>query len=110
MPEYTYRCENCDIQFDIHQHFSDDPLIVCPECSEEALRKIYRPARIMFKGKGFYVTDNRSSSRQNYLNKGNEEGASESDDSNASKNGSGKEDKPAETKKKTESKPAAEKE
>ena len=34
----------------------------CPECSEEALRKVYLPVGIVFKGSGFYATDNRSPS------------------------------------------------
>jgi putative FmdB family regulatory protein len=76
MPEYTYRCENCGIQFDIHQTFDDEPLTTCPECSEASLRKIYRPTRIVFKGKGFYATDHRSSSRTSYLNKGSEDSSS----------------------------------
>lgn len=62
MPVYTYRCENCGIQFDRKQKFSDDPLTVCPECGTETLRKVYLPVGIVFKGSGFYATDNRSPS------------------------------------------------
>ena len=62
MPIYTYRCENCGIQFDKHQKFSDQPLTHCPECSKNALRKVYQPVGIVFKGSGFYATDNRSPS------------------------------------------------
>ena len=62
MPTYTYRCENCGVQFDRRQKFADDPLTVCPECEEEALRKVYLPVGIVFKGSGFYATDNRSAS------------------------------------------------
>ncbi|MBT3389197.1 MAG: zinc ribbon domain-containing protein [Chloroflexi bacterium] len=62
MPTYTYRCENCGVQFDRRQKFSDDPLKICPECEEEALRKVYLPVGIVFKGSGFYATDNRSAS------------------------------------------------
>lgn len=63
MPTHTYLCENCGHEFDQHQKFSDKSLIKCPECSKNALRKVYKPARIVFKGSGFYVTDNRSKSR-----------------------------------------------
>jgi putative FmdB family regulatory protein len=58
-----YRCGNCGFQFEHRQKFSDDPLEVCPECEESALRKVYLPVGIVFKGSGFYSTDNRSSSR-----------------------------------------------
>ncbi len=62
MPIYTYRCKNCGIQFDRRQKFEDAPLIVCPDCEEETLRKVYQPVGILFKGSGFYSTDNRSPS------------------------------------------------
>jgi putative FmdB family regulatory protein len=62
MPIYTYRCENCGVQFDRRQKFSDEPLQVCPECQTETLRKVYLPVGIVFKGSGFYATDNRSPS------------------------------------------------
>ena len=62
MPIYTYRCENCGIQFERHQKFSDAPLTRCPECSKKALRKVYLPVGIVYKGSGFYSTDHRSPS------------------------------------------------
>lgn len=62
MPIYTYRCDNCGVQFDRRQKFSDEPLKVCPECQTETLRKVYLPVGIVFKGSGFYATDNRSPS------------------------------------------------
>jgi len=62
MPIYTYRCENCGIQFDRRQKFEDVSLTVCPECEEKTLRKVFQPVGILFKGSGFYATDNRSPS------------------------------------------------
>ncbi len=62
MPIYTYRCELCGEQFERNQRFSDPPLTWCPDCGKKALRKVYSPVGIVFKGSGFYVTDNRSSS------------------------------------------------
>ena len=62
MPIYTYRCDSCGVQFDRRQKFSDEPLKVCPECQTETLRKVYLPVGIVFKGSGFYATDNRSPS------------------------------------------------
>jgi putative FmdB family regulatory protein len=55
MPVYTYRCENCGVQFERHQSFSDAPLKTCPECRKKT-------TRIIFKGSGFYATDHKSSS------------------------------------------------
>ena len=62
MPIYTYQCENCGVRFERQQSFSDPVLKKCPECLEEALRKVYTPVGIVFKGSGFYSTDNRSPS------------------------------------------------
>lgn len=62
MPIYTYRCENCGIQFERQQSFNDQPLTRCPECNKKTLRKVYTPVGIVFKGSGFYATDHRSPS------------------------------------------------
>ena len=62
MPIYTYRCENCGVQFDQTQKFSDPPLVKCPECGKKTLLKVYQPVGIVFKGSGFYATDHRSPS------------------------------------------------
>ena len=64
MPVYTYRCENCGVQFDRTQKFTDEPLKWCPECGKSTLRKVYTPVGIVFKGSGFYATDHRSPSGQ----------------------------------------------
>jgi putative FmdB family regulatory protein len=62
MPIYTYRCDNCGVQFERQQSFSEAPLNRCPECSKKTLRKVYTPVGIVFKGSGFYATDHRSPS------------------------------------------------
>ena len=64
MPIYTYKCENCGIQFERQQSFSDQPLKNCPECNKKSLRKVYTPVGIVFKGSGFYATDHHSPSGQ----------------------------------------------
>jgi len=40
---------------------NDEPVKVCPECGGEVHRLI-QPVGIIFKGSGFYVTDNRAKS------------------------------------------------
>src|SRR5512145_2037395 len=67
MPIYTYRCENCGVQFERHQSFSDEPLKRCPECSKNSLRKVLTPAGIIFKGSGWYATDHKSPSGKGRL-------------------------------------------
>jgi len=73
MPVYTYRCENCGVQFDKTQKFTDSPLTRCPECGKKTLRKVYSPVGIVFKGSGFYSTDNRSPSGSSRPNNGHSE-------------------------------------
>lgn len=65
MPNYTYHCDYCGEEFDRRQGFNDEPLKKCPNCKKHALRKLYKPARIVFKGSGFYATDSRSGSGSN---------------------------------------------
>jgi putative FmdB family regulatory protein len=60
MPIYAYECKECGVRFERRQSFSDEPIKVCPECEGEVHRLI-QPAGIIFKGSGFYVTDNRGS-------------------------------------------------
>ena len=62
MPVYTYHCDNCDNEFEKYQSFSEESLTTCPECGQDALRKVYTPALVVFKGSGFYVTDTKSAS------------------------------------------------
>lgn len=63
MPVYTYHCDNCEHEFDKRQSFSDNSLKTCPSCKKKTLRKVYKPARVVFKGSGYYVTDNKSSKK-----------------------------------------------
>lgn len=67
MPIYAYKCKNCEYQFDVRQRFSDDPLTGCPRC-EGQVRRVISPVGVVFKGSGFYVTDNRNGSAIGYTN------------------------------------------
>jgi putative FmdB family regulatory protein len=78
MPVYTYRCDNCGVQFDRRQLFTDPLLKVCPDCGKKALHKVYTPVGIVFKGSGFYATDHRSPSGQNKSKSSHEEKSSSS--------------------------------
>ena len=57
MPTYAYRCTVCGHDFDTYQSFSDPVLTECPECTG-LLRKVLHPVGVVFKGSGFYRTDN----------------------------------------------------
>ena len=64
MPVYIYQCENCGVQFEKQQSFSEHALVRCPECGKKTLKKVYQPVGIVFKGSGFYATDHHSPSGQ----------------------------------------------
>lgn len=67
MPTYSYKCTNCDHRFEVRQRFSDDPVTECPVCGSP-VRKVITPVGIVFKGSGFYVTDNKNGKANSALN------------------------------------------
>ena len=60
MPTYEYECTKCAHLFEAYQSMVDAPLKKCPKCSGKVKRLIGTGAGILFKGKGFYQTDYRS--------------------------------------------------
>ncbi|MBT2235518.1 FmdB family zinc ribbon protein [Nonomuraea sp. NEAU-A123] len=84
MPTYQYACNDCGDQLEVVQKFTDDALTVCPACQGN-LRKVFSAVGIVFKGSGFYRTDNRASSAA-------------SSASSSSSNGKSGESKPADSK------------
>ncbi|HEY8391678.1 MAG TPA: FmdB family zinc ribbon protein [Capillibacterium sp.] len=63
MPTYDYECSQCG-HFEWVQRITEDPLTVCPHCGGKVYRQISRNGSIIFKGSGFYVTDNRKTGNQ----------------------------------------------
>jgi putative FmdB family regulatory protein len=61
MPVYVYRCDTCGLTFERRQSMTEPTLVDCPECDGH-LHRVIQPVGVMFKGSGFYVTDNRSPS------------------------------------------------
>jgi putative FmdB family regulatory protein len=61
MPLYTYDCAGCSATIERRQSFNEPPLSECPDCGG-ALRKVLHPVGIIFKGSGWYCTDNRPKS------------------------------------------------
>ena len=64
MPNYDYRCEKCEEVFEVFQKMSDDKLTTCIKegCGGEVKRLLGSGSGVLFKGTGFYQTDNRSKS------------------------------------------------
>ncbi|MDP9241817.1 MAG: FmdB family transcriptional regulator [Actinomycetota bacterium] len=75
MPTYEYACTKCGQHVEVFQRVSDDPLTTCGVCGGK-LRKVFHPAGILFKGSGFYSTDNRAKSSSG-ADQGSKSGSSE---------------------------------
>ena len=56
MPIYEYKCEACGKKFEVLQKFSDEPLLVHPECGGK-VDKLISTSALQFKGSGWYVND-----------------------------------------------------
>ena len=63
MPIYEYECEKCHSRFEMKRSFGEDGSAHCPYCRGKACR-IFTSVPVIFKGSGFYVTDNRKKDDQ----------------------------------------------
>ena len=59
MPTYEYECKKCGDRFEVFQSMTAEPLKKCKKCRGSLRRLIGSGAGIIFKGSGFYATDNR---------------------------------------------------
>jgi len=53
MPVYEYRCDACNIQFELRQKFSDPPADRCPKCGGN-VRKLVSAVSFSLKGAGWF--------------------------------------------------------
>ncbi|MDB2647356.1 zinc ribbon domain-containing protein [Pseudomonadales bacterium] len=65
MPIYEYRCADCDHQLEVVQKLSEEPIVSCPECKKDSLKKIISAAGFRLKGDGWYETDFKSGKKKN---------------------------------------------
>nr|WP_245349644.1 FmdB family zinc ribbon protein [Brachybacterium fresconis] len=86
VPTYVYACKSCGHRFEQYQSFSEDSLVTCPECTQDALRKVFDSVGIVFKGSGFYSTDSANSATSSQSSSGSSSGGS-SDGSSAASDG-----------------------
>jgi len=83
MPTYEYECTACGQHMEVFQRFTEDALTTCGVCGG-ALRKVFHPAGIVFKGSGFYATDSRAPAKTGSGSKKDSDGASSSSSSGSS--------------------------
>ncbi|MCK4831612.1 MAG: zinc ribbon domain-containing protein [Anaerolineales bacterium] len=91
MPLYEYQCERCGVRFERYQPMSADPIDACPECTGH-VHRVISPVGVIFRGSGFYVTDNRSKSSGS---RGKESKPTEASDKGSSEAASTTEAKPS---------------
>src|SRR5919206_3217831 len=100
MPTYVYACDTCGAHFEQFQSFKDEPLRTCPSCAG-AVRRVFQPVGIVFRGSGWYITDSRKSSSASVTG----DDASGKSDKATSGDSTAKSEPSSETKTSSESKP-----
>jgi len=65
MPIYEYRCDNCGHELEAIQKISEEPLLACPQCEQDALVKKISAGAFRLKGSGWYETDFKSGNKKN---------------------------------------------
>ena len=61
MTTYNYKCEECDYRYEVVQSMHDAPLVTCPMCEEDKLRRVMYPPTVKFIGE--WVDCNRHASK-----------------------------------------------
>jgi putative FmdB family regulatory protein len=104
MPIYEYECRNCGTRFEKMQPITSDPVKICPNCGEEQVRRVIQPVGVIFKGSGWYITDNRKSTNESVPAAKSDTPAETKSESKPDANAEAKSDSKSETK--SEAKPA----
>jgi putative FmdB family regulatory protein len=60
VPTYEYACESCGKRYEKREGFDAPARQKCQFCGKKAQRVLFAPP-VVFKGSGFYKTDNRGS-------------------------------------------------
>ena len=89
MPTYEYACTECGERTEVVRSILDEPMTTCTVCGG-ALRKVFSPVGIVFKGSGFYRTDSRGRPSTSKADGGGDKDKSKkaADNSSASKSSS----------------------
>ena len=69
MPIYEYQCNECNHVLDALQKVNDKPLVDCPECGKNCLKRLISAPNFRLKGEGWYETDFKKENRKNVVDK-----------------------------------------
>ncbi|WP_117000521.1 FmdB family zinc ribbon protein [Desertimonas flava] len=95
MPTYVYKFVKTGETIEVQQSFTDEPLTQArnPRTGRTmAVKKVFTPVGVTFRGDGFYKTDSRSSSKKSSSSS---DTTSSSSESSTSDSGSSKSDTPS---------------
>lgn len=101
MPIYCYKCPGCGERMEVFHKKLDYSAQRCPECGT-AMEKIIGPVGIIFKGSGFYCTDNKKNGRTPLKEKNADEKKEEKSESTTDGETKATEEKKVEKAEKTE--------
>ena len=60
MVVYEYKCNHCGRKFEMKQSIKDKPISRCIYCQKRSVKRLISGGNgIIFKGEGFYCTDNK---------------------------------------------------
>ena len=82
MPIYEYQCTKCSLQFEVRRGFGENSSAPCPKCQEKG-RRLFSPVPVIFKGTGFYTTDNRKEEKSESLHETEESSSKAASESEA---------------------------
>ena len=91
MPTYVYKFIDTGETIEVQQSFSDDTLTeaVHPDSGETmAVKKVFQPVGVTFKGDGFYKNDSRSTSSSSSASSSSDSSSSSSSSDSSSSNSS----------------------
>jgi putative FmdB family regulatory protein len=60
VPFYEYQCKACGHIFEREHAIGEKKSYKCPECSSGRTQRLISQVGVIFKGSGFYKTDNRN--------------------------------------------------
>ena len=87
MPIYEYQCQQCQHKLEVLQRISDGPLVTCPSCSQDSMKKLVSAVGFQLKGTGWYETDfkNKPKAKGDTESAGNKEVSSKDSGSDTAK-------------------------
>ena len=90
MPIYEYVCNECGHALEALQKVSEAPLLTCPACQQDSLKKKISAPGFRLSGSGWYETDFKSKNQKNLVKGDNAESGKTSSKDKPKDSGSNK--------------------